>query len=142
VEALREKPLDRKDLLRVLDGCLMKREDLWLTPLPEPAQQSVTRRLESMDNAAGECAFQLGRGGCCFGIDRPLEEEQTIELDFCFAREGLRLKAQGTVRWVSSDASHAGVAFQYLDPGCRDWVISTIHGNIMRKFIPSCVQIT
>ena len=142
VEALLEKPLERKNLLRVLDECLMAREDLWLTPLPEPADQSVTRQLESMHNAAGICTFQLGRGGCCFAIDRPLEEEQTIELDFCFAREGLRLKAQGTVRWVSIDASHAGVAFQYVDPGCRNWVIGTIHKNTMRKFIPSCVQIT
>jgi hypothetical protein len=137
VERLMEKPLSRKELLRAMDQCLMERTELWLTPSTQPMDQSLALELGSLAGAMETCAFQLGRGGCCLSIDRPLEEK-TIELSIYFARDGLCLKAQGIVRWYDKETSHAGVSFIYLKPECRAWTIAAIQGKRSRQFIPQC----
>jgi CheY-like chemotaxis protein len=137
VERLMEKPLSRKNLLRAMDESLMKREELWLAPSSQPMEQSLTLELDSLAGAMATCAFQLGRGGCCFSVDRPLEEK-TIDLSIRFAQEGLHLKAQGRVRWYEKGTAHAGVSFSYLEAGCREWVIHAMHGKGYRSFIPQC----
>jgi hypothetical protein len=55
-----------------------------------------------------------------------------------FAREALTLKAQGMVRWYDSNDGHAGVAFLYLDPDCREWVIQKMTPEVRFSFIPRC----
>lgn len=137
VERLMEKPLGRKDLLRAIDESLMEREELWLTPSTQPMEQNLMLELDSLANAMVTCSFQLGRGGCCFSVDRPLEEA-TIDLSIRFKQEGLRLKAQGTVRWYDKATGHAGVAFSYLEPGCRGWMIDAMQVRVHRSFIPQC----
>jgi CheY-like chemotaxis protein len=137
VERLMEKPLSRKDLLRAMDDSLTEREELWLTPSAQPMEQSLTLELDSLAGAMATCAFQLGRGGCCFSVARPLEEK-TIDLSIRFAQEGLCLKAQGRVRWYEKETAHAGVSFSYLEPGCRAWTIDAMRGNARRSFIPRC----
>ena len=136
VEAMLEKPLSRKDLLRALEECLMDRDQLWLTPLPEPMQQAASIDIDAMNDATRAGQFQLGRGGCCFPCDQPLAEDQTIDLTVLFTRPGPCLNAQGKVRWYSAECRLAGVAFRYLDPACRDWVIGLIEAGKPSSFIP------
>jgi len=138
VEALLEKPLDRKHLLNALQQSLMEREDLWLTPAAGPMEQSVTVEMESLDDAMNTLSFQIGRGGCGFVCERVLSEEKTIDLAILFRREGLSLRAQGEVRWYAAGTTQAGVAFHYLDPGHRDWVIDSMKSTMPRCFIPQC----
>ena len=138
VEALMEKPLSRQDLIHVLEDSLLEREELWLTPLTRPVEQTVEMMRESLDEAAATCQFQMGRGGCCFTSNRPLVEGKTIGLSIHFAGDGRKLEAQGTVRWFDSAASQAGVSFLYLGPSCRNWVIAAMHDRAYRSFVPQC----
>jgi CheY-like chemotaxis protein len=138
VEALMEKPLSRKDLIRTLEDSLREREQLWQTPAADPMAQNIVLEIESLESALRACEFQLGRGGCCFKAKTPLEEEKTIGLIAHFRKEGLDLKLQGRVRWTVADTLQAGVAFEYLDPSCRDWVIGAMHRGLSRSFIPPC----
>jgi CheY-like chemotaxis protein len=140
VEALMEKPLGRKDLLSALEGSLIEREQLWLTPPAEPAEQSVAVERESLGEAMHTCGFQLGRGGCCFITNHPLEAEKTIDLSIHFAREGLSLKARGKVRWVDKETVQAGMSFEYLYPECREWIIEAIRNGAYCSFIPQCLR--
>jgi CheY-like chemotaxis protein len=138
VEALMEKPLRRKDLLRVLDDSLMERDQLWRTPSAEPMAQNLTLEMDSLSAATQTCEFQLGRGGCCLTTQRALDEEKTIDLSIHFAQEDLLLRAQGTVRWYEQVSPQAGVEFQYLYPSCRDWVLDAIRERMTCSFIPGC----
>jgi CheY-like chemotaxis protein len=138
VEALLDKPLSRPVLIEALDRCLMASADKWLTPSPEPAAQRVALELEGLAEATDACAFALGRGGCCVACDLPLKEGVSIDLTIRFAREGLSLEAQGTVVWVDAEQGKAGVAFDFLQPQCRPWVLARINSQNPRSFVPQC----
>jgi hypothetical protein len=138
VEALMEKPLGRNDLIRALEDSLREPGELWLTPATAPMEQSVDITLESVEEAASTCQFQMGRGGCCFTSNLPLTRGMTIGLSIQFARDGRSVMAQGVVRWFDSASSQAGVSFFYLDPSCRSWVIDTIREQARRSFVPQC----
>ena len=105
-------------------------------PLAEPVEE-IELVMESVAGAEATCQFQMGKGGCCFASDRRLTEGDTIGLSIQFARDGQRLKAQGTVRWFDGGGSQAGVSFVYLDPSCRDWVAAACE-RACRTFIPQC----
>jgi len=138
VEALMDKPLSRKELLRVLEASLMESEQHWLTPSAEPMAQSLTMEIESLEGAMRTCQFQLGRGGCCFTSTHPLTEEKTVNLSIQFAKEGLSLRSQGKVRWFDDQTGQSGVSFDYLEPECREWVIGAMREGSKRSFIPQC----
>jgi len=138
VEALLDKPLSRPILLDALDRCLMDSADKWLTPSPQPITQRIVLELEGLKEAATASTFTLGRGGCCVACDLPLKEESPVDLSVRFAREGLGLEAQGTVAWVDTEQKKTGVAFDYLQPECRPWVLARINSENPRSFIPQC----
>jgi CheY-like chemotaxis protein len=138
VEALLDKPLSRPILLDTLDRCLMDSADKWLTPSPEPAAQRAMLEMEGLEEATAASAFTLGRGGCCVACQLPLKEGVSIDLSVRFAREGLSLEAQGTVVWVDAEQKKAGVAFDFLQPQCRPWVLARINSEDPRSFVPQC----
>jgi CheY-like chemotaxis protein len=138
VEALLEKPLSRPALIEALDRCLMDSAEKWLTPSPELIAQRIQLELEGLKEAAAASAFTLGRGGCCLACDLPLKEGLPVELSIRFTREGLSLDAQGTVVWVDAEQKKAGVAFDFLQPQCRPWVLAHIDSEKPRSFIPQC----
>lgn len=138
VDALLDKPLSRPALIEALDRCLLDSAEKWLIPSPLPIAQRILLQLEGLKEAAAACAFTLGRGGCCVACDLPLKEGLPVELSIRFAREGLALEAQGTVVWVDAEQKKAGVAFDFLQPECRPWVLARINSENPRCFIPQC----
>jgi CheY-like chemotaxis protein len=138
VEMLMEKPLSRNDLIRALEDSLRERAQLWLTPAAAPVGQVVDMVLESVEEAAATCQFQMGRGGCCFTSNLPLTEGMIIGLSIQFDADELSVMAQGVVRWFDSASSQAGVSFLYLNPSCRNWVIDAMHERSCRSFVPQC----
>ena len=121
---------------KALEESLMEREKLWLAPISGPIPQKVSIDMKDLDDKTRTRQFQLGRGGCCFPCDQPLVEHQTIDLTVRLAQDGLCLKAQGEVRWYSADCALAGLAFRYLDPGCRVWVVDLMKAGMPSSFIP------
>ena len=138
VEAMLEKPLSRQLLLRALEESLLEREDLWLTPPAVPADQALSLAFDSLEDAQRTLDFELGRGGCCFACTQALAEERTLALTVTFARENLMLEAHCDVRWYKQACVHAGVAFRYLNPECRDWILALMERTAPRSFIPRC----
>ena len=136
VEALLDKPLSRPVLIEALDRCLLDSADKWLTPSLLPIEQRVTLQLDGLKEAAEASAFTLGHGGCCVACDLPLKEGLPVELSVRFVREALTLDAQGTVVWVDAEQGNAGVAFDFLQPQCRSWVMAWINSEKPRSFVP------
>lgn len=138
IEELMDKPLRRKDLISILKQSLQEMEQNWLTPSTEPMAQSLAMEMASLEGAMQSCQFQLGRGGCCFSCNQILIPEKTTSLSIRFAKEELCLEAQGRVRWYDEETSHAGLAFDYLAAGCRNWVLEAMRQGSHRSFIPQC----
>jgi len=135
VETTLEKPVNRKTLIAVVEDSLTGREKLWLTPLPIPCRRRV--EAEILQSTISGPHFDLGRGGCCFASTESLARHETIQLTLRFSDPPRRLNAQGEVRWYDPGSRYAGVAFRYLDPDCRSWIISAIETANPRSFIPS-----
>ena len=138
VELMLTKPLIRQQLLDALECSLLPRDRLWLTPPAEVAAQNVSLEMPSLEEAMRTHKFELGRGGCCFLCPQPLIVERTIDLSIHFVKEELSLLVQGTVRWRDSSDSHAGVAFTYVDPASRSWVLEYMRDKTLYSFIPRC----
>jgi CheY-like chemotaxis protein len=136
VERLIEKPLSRNDLIRALEDSLKEREELWLTPPDTPMERSIVLEVDSIGESPHD--FQLGRGGCCFATDKAFLENQTIDLTVHFAAESLTLHAGGVVRWYDGECACVGMAFRYLGPQCREWVIQAMKCSHVHSFIPRC----
>ncbi len=99
VEAMLPKPLSRQQFLKSVESCLKDQDELWLEPATGIAGQSVDIGFESLQAATAACTFALGRGGCCFQIEKTLGEDQPVRLAIHFAAEDRRLDAEGIVRW-------------------------------------------
>jgi len=137
VEAMIEKPLSRQTLLRALEDSIMKREELWLVPMPSVRRQAVSIDFTHPGRDMQAKLFEMGRGGCCFPCDLPLARGQTIDLTIRFAEDARCLQAHGEVRWYCRESALAGMAFRYLAPACRDWVFAAMNARMPRSFIPS-----
>jgi CheY-like chemotaxis protein len=135
VEAMIEKPLNRKTLLAALEDSMMEREKLWRAPLAEQIKRQVSVDLTGPDTAVRAQQFALGRGGCCFPCSQPLSRGQIIDLTILLDG-GNSLKAHAEVRWYHPEYALAGVAFRYLAPESRGWVIGAISARMPRSFIP------
>ncbi len=137
VERMLEKPLRRADLLEAVERSVMDREYLWLTPREEPMEQRVSLLMhDAYDGGVTGSGFRLGRGGCCFPSERSLAVGDGVDLCLRFPDGQAALRAQGDVRWYDTEKRQAGMAFSYLDPGCRGWVIRQMKDPGLRSFIP------
>ena len=135
VETTIEKPLRRATLVAAVEESLAARDQLWLTPLQQPIHRHVEADLPQ--SAISGPHFDLGRGGCRFTSNQSLARSETIQVTLRFSDPGRSLRAQGEVRWYDPSSRFAGVAFRYLDPACRDWIVSAIEQAKPRSFIPS-----
>jgi CheY-like chemotaxis protein len=137
VEAMLPKPLARARLLRTLESSLRGREERWLDPLPDPADESISADFPSLEEAVAAHNFLLGRGGCCVHCVKVIPD-CTVDLHLSFTSEALALEGQGIVRWYDTASQHAGVEFAYLAPSSRGWVLDRINSPAIQCFIPSC----
>lgn len=137
VEAMIEKPLHRKTLLAALADSLRDRSELWSTPIATTPHHVIAVDLASPDQTSRRTAFQVGRGGCCFPSNGVVAKGQLIDLTILLPDNPTPLKVQGEVRWYDRDTGIVGIAFRYLDPLSRSWILDSIQASKPGSFIPS-----
>jgi CheY-like chemotaxis protein len=133
VEAFIPKPIDRKELVRVLSHALSERGELWSTPMMTPPRQTMTMAAEK--DGSGENRIRFGRGGFSAHYDGPLAlSKVTFE---CRLASQQVLAGEGYVRWITRADGTVGIEFAYLDEASRAWVLEEIDAAAPRGFIPS-----
>ncbi len=138
VEAMMEKPVNRKALLSAVQNSLLEFDHRWLTAPAGPTVENLAMEFGSLTDSIGSGQFQLGRGGCSFSSPSMLREHGTIALYIRFVNNGVSLNAQGKLVWFDQDTRQAGMIFEYLDPECRQWVIADMRKRLDSSFIPQC----
>jgi len=137
VEAMLPKPLGRKQLLGALEASLTNRDLLWLTPA-EGVSDQLELQYESLEESSVNGDFSIGRGGVCLRSDRLFLEDSLLKVVVNFSRNELQMRGQGRVRWCSPKDHHLGLAFVYLEPDSRGWIIEHMQGKALHSFIPAC----
>lgn len=135
-EAFLTKPVQRDELVGVLERSLAERSALWVETLPTHPRQSLELDLTHIDVGSG-APFCLGRGGFSVRSPKPLSLGR-IAFRFRFEAVPWEMVGAGYVRWYSRASQTAGIEFSYLDHSCRSSVVELIAEGKPRSFIPDC----
>jgi CheY-like chemotaxis protein len=130
VEAFIPKPIDRKELVRVVEHALAERGELWASPMMTPPRQTMTME----EDGSSENRIRVGRGGFSARYGEPLAlSKVTFE---CRLASQQVLTGEGYVRWITRADRTVGIEFAYLDETPRAWVLQEIDAASPRGFIP------
>lgn len=132
VEAFLAKPIDRKELTRVVGQALAERGSLWASPLMSPPRQALNVELAEPHRAAQK--IRIGRGGFSVRYEGPLALSKTAFK--CRLASEKVLSGEGYVRWITKADQSVGIEFAYLDEPSRSWVLKEIAAQGPRSFIP------
>jgi CheY-like chemotaxis protein len=135
VEAFISKPIERKELLRVLEHALADRTTLWTAPLLSAPRQTMVITAEDHKRGGDEVPFCLGRGGFSVRYDEPLGLSK-VAFECRFGSDEI-VTGEGYVRWYTRAEQTVGIEFAYLDAVCRDRLLEQIASTQPRSFIPN-----
>jgi CheY-like chemotaxis protein len=133
VEAFIAKPLQRDQLVSVLERAIAERSELWLKPMPAPPRQSMVTEMKDRS------PIHVGRGGFSTHYSSVLSLGK-IAFRCNIPREPFEMVGEGYVRWFSKTENAVGIEFHYLDPACRPWVLEQIATIGPRCFIPGLLE--
>lgn len=142
-DAIFSKPFNRRDLMTVVERCLLPRTSAWKSS-PEIFDSALLLelQLEEFQKAFQQEFFLLGRGGVSLRMksDLELQTGQKVRLKVTFASgEFTNLLALGLVRWVKKgEEGHwsCGIEFIHLNDSCRIQVLDLIEKTQCRSYIP------
>jgi CheY-like chemotaxis protein len=135
VDTIFEKPIDREELLRVMQNSLSDPAELWRQPSQTEAGMQLSASFPSLAAALNEAGIAFGRRG--FSIKSPgLLYEGPVDFVVTFTADQRVLSGQGMVRWVDPREGQAGIEITGLDDASRTWVLDLIKEKAGIEFIP------
>jgi len=133
-EALLEKPIELKDLIKAVEKSLLEPHERWNIPLDLSGYALLNRSFPSLPAAMRENRIAFGRGGFAIEADQFLTEGPvTIELDF--KADGYALSGHGIVRWLAHKEDQMGIELTYVVEGSRARLIELTEATV--SFIPA-----
>jgi CheY-like chemotaxis protein len=135
VDTIFEKPIDREELLRVMQNSLSDPAELWRQPSQTEAGMKLITTFPSLAAALNKADIAFGRRGFC--IKSPgLLYEGPVDFVVTFTADQRVLSGQGVVRWIDPQEGQAGVEITCLDDACRTWVLDLIKEKAGIEFVP------
>jgi CheY-like chemotaxis protein len=136
VDAIVEKPIDRQELLRVMQNSLSDPAELWRQPSQTEADMKLSASFPSLAAALEKPDIAFGRRGFC--IKSPgLLYEGPVDFLITFTGDQRVLSGQGVVRWVDQQEGQAGIEITCLGEACRTWVLGVIREQAGIEFVPA-----
>lgn len=135
VDAMVEKPIDRQELLRVMQNSLSDPAELWRQPTKtEPGSKLITS-FPTLAAALTKPDIAFGRRG--FSIRSPgLLHEGPVDFVVTFTGDQRALSGQGVVRWINPQEDQAGIEITCLGDACRTWVLGLVKEKAGMEFVP------
>lgn len=135
VEAILQKPLERKDLISAVSRILAERRTLWSrVPAIQP-DEVLDAQFVSLATALSSGQIAFGRGGFCIHSNLDLNLGP-VDLLLKFVADNRTVSGNAIVRWVSSADSVIGLEITYLDDDNREWIFDLTAKNPSHSFIP------
>lgn len=135
-EALIEKPIDRQELLLVMQRALLPAGEIWRQPPRRGVETRLKTGFPSMASTLEEGKLAVGRKGFCIQKAGGLREGP---VDFTFNFKGDRrvFAGQGVVRWTAPEEHQAGVEITHLDDPSRSWLLELLKHRSPTACIPA-----
>jgi CheY-like chemotaxis protein len=135
VDTIFEKPIDREELLRVMQSSLSDPAELWRQPSQSEAGIKLSATFPSLAAALTKADIAFGRRG--FSIKSPaLLYEGPVDFVVTFTADQRVLSGQGVVRWIDQQEGQAGIEITGLDDAYRTWVLDLIKDKASVEFVP------
>jgi CheY-like chemotaxis protein len=135
VDTIFEKPIDREELLRVMQNSLSEPAELWCQPSQIEAGMKLSASFPSLAAALTKADIAFGRRG--FSIKSPgLRYEGPVDFVVTFTGEQRILSGQGVVRWIDLQEGQAGIEITCLNDDSRTWVVDLVKEKAGVEFVP------
>jgi hypothetical protein len=135
VDTIFEKPIDREELLRVMQNSLSDPAELWRQPSQTEAGMQLSASFPSLAAALNKADIAFGRRGFC--IKSPaLLYEGPVDFVVTFTSDQRVLSGQGVVRWIDQQEGQAGIEITCLEDAYRTWALDLIKAKAGIEFVP------
>src|SRR5215471_18121527 len=135
VDTIFEKPIDREELLRVMQNTLSDPAELWGQPSQIEAGMKLSASFPSLAAALTKADIAFGRRG--FSIKSPgLRYEGPVDFVVTFTGDQRILSGQGVVRWIDLQKGQAGIEITCLNDASRTWVVDLVKERASIEFVP------
>jgi CheY-like chemotaxis protein len=132
-EAVLEKPIERDDLVNIVERSLLEPNERWRKPLDLPAHPVLSRSFASLAAALEEHRIAFGRGGFCMEAGR-FPAEGPVNIELIFEADEYVISGQGIVRWLDHQDDLMGIELTYVAEASRARVIEL--AEAASSFIP------
>jgi CheY-like chemotaxis protein len=134
VEGVLEKPIDREELLALMQRSVAGADELWRQPTGARPRIKLKARFPSLATAQEEKQIAFGRRGFC--IKSAGLREGPVDFAVDFEADQCALVGQGVVRWTATEEGQAGIEIAYVDDASRAWVLDLVQRTGPVSFIP------
>jgi CheY-like chemotaxis protein len=134
VEGVLEKPIDREELLGLMQRSVAEADELWRQPPGARPRMRLKARFPSLGAAQEEKGIAFGRRGFC--IRSANLREGPVEFAIEFEADRCVLAGQGVVRWTAPEEGQAGIEIVYVDDASRAWLLDLVKRTGPVPFIP------
>lgn len=135
VDAIVEKPIDRTELLRVMQSSLSDPAELWRQPTQTEAGMKLRASFPSLAAALKKPDIAFGRRGFCIRSPDFLREGP-VDFVVTYTADRRVLSGQGVVRWIDQQEGQVGIEITCLEDACRTWVLDLINEKAGIEFVP------
>lgn len=125
VEGVLEKPIDREELLALMQRSLAGADELWRQPPGAHPGMKLQASFQSLAAAQEEKRIAFGRRGFCIRSAGGLREGP-VEFTVNFEADRCVLAGQGVVRWTAPEEGEAGIEMAHVDDASRAWVLDLV----------------
>lgn len=126
IEGVVEKPIDRGELLKLMQRSVAGADELWREPPAAGPVAQLKASFQSLAAALKEKRIAFGRRGFCIrsaGILR----EGPVEFNVDFEADRRALCGQGVVRWSAPEEGEVGIEMAHVGDATRAWVLDLVN---------------
>jgi hypothetical protein len=138
-EALLEKPIERDQILGIVERCLMDHNTLWKAPVDFVPPVVLHETFDSLSAALQKQRIAFGHGGFCIETSQAMQEGP-VGFQIEFREEQKFLCGEGIVRWTAPLERQIGIELLHVDDAYRGWVIELAKQEGRVAFIPRSVR--
>jgi len=135
IEGVVEKPIDRDELLALMQRSLAGTDELLREPPGKPPGAQLKLRFQSLADALKEKRIAFGRRGFCIRSTGALREGP-VEFNLTFEADRPALRGQGVVRWSAPEEGQAGIEMAHVGDASRTWVLDLVNKIGLVPLIP------
>src|SRR5262249_4815358 len=130
-----EKPIERSELLALMQRTVAGVDELWLEPFVPPPNEKFNASFHSLAAALKEAYIAFGRRGFC--IRSGALREGPVDFNLDFKADQRALGGRGLVQGAAREEGRAGIEITYVTSACKSGLLEGVQRTRPVASIPA-----